>query len=413
MKDLNLHVGVKGAKRFFRGFDLGPANIFGCVKNLALEVAHINGIVVDEPKATYAGGGQIQGCWRAQASCPNDQHTGFTQPLLAFHPNVGQADVPSMTSDINHGSASEPPHIKETASMDVLFQPFLNVHGRRASQARSGDGLFVARVNHIASSEDTRNGRHGVFLVNDVTVFVGVDLATEEIGNWRMANGDESSRCFNGFRAPVLCVFQNSSTEPFFIGQPFLDLPEGSNLNFWIVGRSLVHDGGRLEDITAMNERDFAGESGEEGRFLAGRISATDNKHVLITEERPIAGRTGRDAAALLFGFTGGIQPNGFCARADNEGVGKEGLAFNDDLERSLAEVNFFDVFVVNFQTKPFSLLAKLHHHLWSCDALRIAREVLYVASKHQLTTRHVARKHQWIEHRTSGVKPCSVASWS
>ena len=63
-----------------------------------------------------------------------------------------------------------------------------------------------------------------------------------------------------------------------------------------------------------MNERDFASESGQEGRFLAGRIPATDDKHVLIAEERPIAVRTRGDAAALLFGFTGGIQPNGFCA---------------------------------------------------------------------------------------------------
>ena len=191
--------------------------------------------------------------------------------------------------------------------MDVLFQPFLDVDGGRASQARSGDGLLVAGIDHIASSENTRNGCHGVFLVNDVSVFVGLDLATEEIGDGRMADGDEGSGCFNGFRAPVLCVFQNSSTEPFFIGQPFLDLPEGSNLNFWIVRRSLVHDGGRLEDITAMNERDFTGESGEEGRFLTGRISATDDEHMLITEERPIAGRTGGDAAALLFSFTGPI----------------------------------------------------------------------------------------------------------
>ena len=90
--------------------------------------------------------------------------------------------------------------------MDVLFQPFLNVHGSRASQARSGDGLLVAGINHVAGSENARNGRHGVFLVNDVPVFVGVDLATEEIGDGRMADGDEGAGCFNGFRAPVLCA---------------------------------------------------------------------------------------------------------------------------------------------------------------------------------------------------------------
>lgn len=127
--------------------------------------------------------------------------------------------------------------------MNVLFKPLFDIDGGRAAHTGGGDGLLVARVNDIAGGEHTGNRGHGVFLVNDVAVLIGFNLVSEEIGDGRMPDGDESTGGFDGFRASVLGVFEDRSAEAFLVGEPFLDLSEGANFDFRVVGRSLVHDG--------------------------------------------------------------------------------------------------------------------------------------------------------------------------
>ena len=85
-----------------------------------------------------------------------------------------------------------------------------------------------------------------------------------------MADGDERTRGLDGFCASILRVFQNGPAEALVVRKPFLDLSEGANLDFWMIGCSLVHDGGRLEHVSSVDERDLAGEAGQEGRFFAG-----------------------------------------------------------------------------------------------------------------------------------------------
>ena len=133
--------------------------------------------------------------------------------------------------------------IKEAASMNVLFKPLFDIHSSRATHTGGGDGLLVPRVNDIAGSEHTGNRGHGVLLVNDVTVLIGFNLVSEEIGDGCVADGDESTGGLDGFRAPVLRVFEDRSAEAFLVGEPFLDLSKGANFDFWVVGRSFVHDG--------------------------------------------------------------------------------------------------------------------------------------------------------------------------
>ena len=42
-----------------------------------------------------------------------------------------------------------------------------------------------------------------------------------------------------------------------------------------------------------MDDRDPAGELGQEGRFLHRAVAAADDNQFLSLEEKPIAGRTG------------------------------------------------------------------------------------------------------------------------
>ena len=294
--------------------------------------------------------------------------------------------------------------------MDVFFEPLFHVHGGRATHSSRRDGLLVSGVNHVACGENAGNGGHRVFFVNDVAVLIGFHLVAEEVGDGGVPDGDERPRGFNGFRASILCVFEDGAAEPLLIGKPFLDLPEGANLNFWMVRRSFVHDGGCLEDVSAMNQRHFAGKSGEERGFLASRIASANDQHMLVSKERPVTGCAGGNASAFLFGLTGCVQPQRFGAGADDDGLREEGFTLDHHLVGALAQVHLVNVFVLNFQAKPLRLFPKLHHHFRSSNAFGVAREIFDIAGQHQLTAGHVAGKHEGFEHGSSRIEASGVA---
>ena len=108
------------------------------------------------------------------------------------------------------------PPKKETASVNVLFKPLLDVDSGGAPHACCRDGLLVAGVDDISSSEDARDRGHRVFFVNQVPVFVGFDLPAEEIGDGRVTDGDEGARCFNRLCGAVLGVFKHGAGEALF-----------------------------------------------------------------------------------------------------------------------------------------------------------------------------------------------------
>ena len=89
----------------------------------------LNGIVVDEAEPTHPCSGEVERSGRAQTASTDDEHTGLAKPALPLNAHVGQAEVSSMSSDVNHDSPTQASHIKETASVDVLFEPFLYVNG--------------------------------------------------------------------------------------------------------------------------------------------------------------------------------------------------------------------------------------------------------------------------------------------
>ena len=47
-----------------------------------------------------------------------------------------------------------------------------------------------------------------MFFVNQVPVFIGLDLSAEEIGDGRVTDGNEGARCFNRLCGAVLGIFQ-------------------------------------------------------------------------------------------------------------------------------------------------------------------------------------------------------------
>ena len=138
------------------------------------------------------------------------------------------------------------------------------------------------------------------------------------MGVWPMAM---NARGLNGLGAAVYGVLQHGPRQPLVIGEPFLDLTKGFDLDLRVVHGSLVHDVGCLEHVSTVNQGDFTRKSSEERRLFARRVATADDQHVLVSEEGTVARRTRGDTTALLFFFTGRTQPHGFSAGADNDGM--------------------------------------------------------------------------------------------
>ena len=116
-------------------------------------------------------------------------------------------------------------------------------------------------------------------------------------------------------------------------------------------------------------------------------------------------------ASAFLGLFAFSTQPDGFCAGADDHGVGVEGVPLDGDRKGTRTQIHGFDVFVLNLQAETFGLFAEFHHHLRATDTLGVAGEVLDVRGEHQLPPRHVAGEHQRLQHCTRGIETSGVSS--
>jgi hypothetical protein len=63
------------------------------VDHLALQVGQVHDVVVDDAKRADAGGGQIEGCGRAQAPRAQQQHLRVQELLLTLGADLGQQQV--------------------------------------------------------------------------------------------------------------------------------------------------------------------------------------------------------------------------------------------------------------------------------------------------------------------------------
>ena len=69
------------------------ADPLGRMDHLALEVGHVDHIVVDDPERADPGCGEVQRGRRAKAAGAEQQHLGVKQLLLALRADLGQQQV--------------------------------------------------------------------------------------------------------------------------------------------------------------------------------------------------------------------------------------------------------------------------------------------------------------------------------
>ena len=103
MQRLERHFGVHRAEAIARGMQFRAADVRCAVQHLALKVAEVHDIEVNEPDTTDAGGGQIQSQGRTKAARADQENARAFQPLLALQRHLRHDQVPAVTSDFLRG----------------------------------------------------------------------------------------------------------------------------------------------------------------------------------------------------------------------------------------------------------------------------------------------------------------------
>ena len=69
-------VGIDALDGFFGRLGFGPADVFGAVNDLALEVGEIDRIEIQDAELANAGGGEIHGDGRAESASADAENAG-------------------------------------------------------------------------------------------------------------------------------------------------------------------------------------------------------------------------------------------------------------------------------------------------------------------------------------------------
>ena len=130
----------------------------------------------------------------------------------------------------------------------------------------------------------------------------------------------------------------------------------------------------------------------------------------LVAEERAVAGRAVRDAAALQRLLRGKSELSGARAGRDDDGVRAMLVVADVDAERPLGEVDARDVVGDELGAEALGLAAEVGHHRRPHDAVGVARVVLDVARDHQLAAPVEALDDERAQVGARGVESGGVA---
>ena len=89
------------ASEFFRsGVELAAANVACGVNDLALQVARVDDVEIDQAQRADAGRGQVERERRAETAGANAEHARSLEFLLALDANFGQDEMARVAGEI-------------------------------------------------------------------------------------------------------------------------------------------------------------------------------------------------------------------------------------------------------------------------------------------------------------------------
>src|SRR5206468_818985 len=187
----------------------------------------------------------------------------------------------------------------------------------------------------------------------------------------------------------------------------------GHESDFGITARAVEHDLGCAKLIAAMDERDLAGEAGQEGRLFHGRVAAADHGNFFAAEEEAVAGGAGRYSASDQCLLIRQSQPTRRRPTRNDERARVDRLFSQTQLKRALTQVGFYHVSHAVFGAETRGLLTHVLDQFGPLDAIGEAGKIFDQRSKRELSTGLMSFEHQRLEVGTRGVERGGVASAS
>ena len=149
---------------------------------------------------------------------------------------------------------------------------------------------------------------------------------------------------------------------------------------------ALGHDGRGAQLVAAVDHRHGAGEAGQEGGLLHGRVPTTDDDDVLVLEEEPVAGGAVGHAVAGEALLPVDAQVPVLRAGGDDDRAGLVDVVRGGDALDIALQLEGGDVLVADVGAEALGLLLHLGHELRAHDALDEAGVVLHLGGVHQGT---------------------------
>src|SRR3954447_24087490 len=277
-------------------------------------------------------------------------------------------------------------------------QKALRVECGHAARARGGDRLAVRAVLDVARSEHTRDVRLGGARLRDqVPAGIVVELVAEELRVRVVADRDEEPV---GVDLPRLIRDRVAQAQPLHLGvaEDLHHFRVQHEIELVVHLRAVDHDPRGAELVPAVHEVDVRRELRQEESLLECRVAAADDVDVAVTEERRVAGRAGRDAAALVLLLRLDPEPAGACAGRHDHGARPVLVVADPDPERLLREIDPGHVVGQVLGAEALRLAPKVRHHLRPHDAVGVPGIVLDVARDHQLATPVEALDHERLQ---------------
>ncbi len=273
-------------------------------------------------------------------------------------------------------------------------------------------------VLHVAGREHAGHAGLGgealeAALGDDVAGLVHLQVALEDLGVGRMADGDEAALQLDVLGMAILGALDADAGHAGLVAQHLVEHEVG--LEFDLAGTDLVHelvheDGLGLELVAAVHQGDLAGDVGQVQGFLDGGVAAADHAHGLLAVEETVAGGAARDAAAHEGLFGGQAQVLGRGARGDDQAVAGIGAGVAGQREGALGEIDAVDVVEHHLGLEALCVLQEALHQFGALYAVHVRRPVVHFRRRHQLATLGHAGHQQRVEVGARGVDGGRVA---
>ena len=186
------------------------------------------------------------------------------------------------------------------------------------------------------------------------------------------------------------------------------------DVDLLVLEQAFLQDLAGAQAVAAVDQRYFAGETGEEERFFDRAVAAANHHHLTAAEEKAVAGGAVAHAAAGQFLLAGHIQLARRRAGADDDRLGLVlHLVGRMHGIWKMLEVYLIHIVIFDPAAELFGLLLHLLHQLRPGQAFGKARVIFHFIGNRHLAADVIAGNQQGVQVGARRVQTGRQARWS